>query len=142
MLSKTARIVSAVAVLFVMASVRPAVCEGWSLLHPFSSDSTTETTPKKPTPRPVAKPAAQPPSTIDKVVAAPKNLLTKVGNTITGKKAEQPKPSQMVAIPKGPTIQPNGKTETKSWLPSMFQPKPPEKPKDVPEWLGRERVAF
>jgi hypothetical protein len=138
MLSRIAGIVSAGAVLAVLG-LGPNECKGWSLLHPFSSDGATETQPKRPAP----KPAATPPTTMDKVLAPPKALFTKVGNTITGKKPEPPKPSRMVAIPKGPTIQPRN-TETKSWLPSMFQPKPAEKPKDkdVCEWLGRERVEL
>jgi hypothetical protein len=136
MVLRTARILSAAVVLILIVGVRPASCDGWSILHPFSSDTTTETKPKKP----VTKPAPKTPTTWDKVVAAPGNAITKVGNTITGKKPDPPKASQFVAVPKGPTIQPQKKKETKSWLPSLFRPKEPEKPKDVSEWLAKERL--
>lgn len=136
MVAGASRVLSIVAALTLLVGAQPAVCLG-SSLWPFSSDSTTETKPKPPAAKPAPKPAPKPPSTLDKVVAAPKNLLTKVGDTLTGKKPAPPKTSQMVAVPK--PLQPP-KKPSKSWLPSLFQPKEPEKPKNVGEWLSKDRL--
>jgi hypothetical protein len=75
---------------------------------------------------------------LDKIVAAPKNLFTKVGDTLTGKKPTPPKPSQMVAIPRG--LQSPARKESKSWFSSLFQPKEPENSKTVSDWLAKERL--
>jgi hypothetical protein len=134
MVVRTARVLPAiVATLILCAGVRPSQCEAWSLLHPFSSDGTpaAKPQPKKPAPKP---------STLDKVVAAPGNVLTKVGNTITGKKPEPPKAtSQMYATSRLPDIQPP-KKESKSWVPSFLKPEEPKKPKTVSDWLSKNRL--
>jgi hypothetical protein len=137
MVVKTTWLLSAVvAMLILLADVRPAVCEGGSIWNPFSSDSATEAKSKKN----ISKTSTKQPSTWDKVVAAPSNLLTKVGDTLTGKKSEPKKTSaNMVAYPTPPAIQ-TKKPESKSWLDKMFQPKEPEKSKDVKDWLGKSRL--
>jgi len=129
MLIRTARVwLGVTAMLVLFGGVRPAVCEGWSLLHPFSSDSTAQSKPPKPTPN-------QPLPT-----TGSKTFFSKVSDKITGKKPEPVKPAPgMYATPKPPVIQPP-KQEKKSWLGSMFQPKEPEKAKSVPDWMKQPRV--
>ena len=134
MIAKLWRAVPAVAAaLILFAGVRPTECKAWSVWNPFasSSDKAAEAKPKKT--------VKKQPSTLDKVVAAPKNMFNAVGNTITGKKPEPKKPtSQMYATMKAPAIHPPKKE--KSWLPSWMKPEEPKKDKTVSEWLTKERL--
>ena len=138
MVVKTARVLSAVvATLVVFGGVRPGVCEAWSLLHPFTFDSTPDPKPR----RPVVKAPPKPPSTMDQVIAAPGKMVTTVSNTITGKKPDPPKATpNMFAYQAPQTIQ-APKKESKSWISSMFQPEEPPKPKTVNDWLKHDRVG-
>ena len=80
MLRRIWRVLAAVVVMLILlADVRPAVCKAASLLSPISAVTNTVTKTTK-------KVANTSVSTLKKVVAAPKNLLTKIGKTITGKK--------------------------------------------------------
>jgi hypothetical protein len=140
MVAKTARVFSAcLAMLVLLAGVRPAVGEGWSILHPLTFGSTSDAKPKQPVMQ--SQPTQKPPSTFSQIVAAPGNLATKVGNTITGKKPEPVKaPAAMYARPTPPVIAPPPKKESKSWVSSWFQPEEPKKPKSVSDWMGQPRV--
>ena len=82
MVGRIARILSASVMVVLLADVRPALCEGWSLLHPFSSETTSETKPKRPTPKTVKKE----PSTLNKVGTGTKNFFNKTGETLGLKK--------------------------------------------------------
>ncbi len=80
MIERTRKILSAVVVLSILLiNVQPTVCQAASLFSPITyiGNSVMKTTKK------VANTSV---STVKTVVAAPKNLLTKVGKTITGKK--------------------------------------------------------
>jgi hypothetical protein len=136
MVAKTGRLLTVFgATLILFAGLRPAECEAWSLLHPLTFDSTPETKPRAP----VLKTAEKTPSTFDQIAAAPGKLATKVGDTITGKKAEPAKPpATMYARPKPPVMPP--KKASSSWVPSWLQPAEPAKPKSVPDWMGKPRV--
>jgi hypothetical protein len=126
MVVKTARILSPfVAMLILFAGLRPAVCQAWSILHPL----TFSTTPKPP---------PKPPSTLDKIVAAPVNLVTSVGNTITGKTPPAPKTTTTLFARVSQPTPP--KPASSSWVPAFLQPQPPAKPKSVSDWLSKPRV--
>jgi hypothetical protein len=135
MVAKTARVLSAVvAMLIVFAGVRPGVCEGWSLLHPLTFESTPETKPIRPT----LKAPPKPPTAMDQIAAAPKNAW----NTMTGKKPDPPKATPgMYASVKPPVIQQPPKKESKSWISSMFQPEEPKKSPTVNDFMKKDRVG-
>jgi hypothetical protein len=133
MVVRITRILAAAAVMALFTNMQPAVCHGWSLLHPFSSDATTNTKTKKMVVKPVKK---QQPSTLDKLAAGTKNFFNKTGETLGLKKPETKKPT--VAYPKA-SIQSQKKDESKSWLGSMFKPAEPKKPTSVSEWIGQPR---
>jgi len=130
--TKTAKILGVVAILLMWIGARPDVGYGWSW-NPFSSASTTETRSKKP----ISKTAQKSPSTWSKVTSGTKGFFTKVGNTLTGKKSAPKKTAKpQYAFPKSRVQK---KEESKSWFSSWFQPKEPEKPKTVSEWMDRSK---
>jgi hypothetical protein len=81
------------------------------------------------------------------VVSAPKNLATKVGNTLTGKKTVQKQPiNPYTSAAKPKLVSPQPPAQNKSWFGSLFQSKtpPPEPNKKMPiaDWVGQKRVAW
>ena len=92
MVAKIVRILSVCLVLVLLADVQPALCDGWSLPNPFSSDK-DKADAKKPAPKPAPKAVKKQPSTLDKVGADTKQFFTKVGDTLTFKKSEPKKTS-------------------------------------------------
>jgi hypothetical protein len=130
MVVRIARILSAGVMLVVLAGVRPAMCEGWSLSNPFASK--TETTRKS-----VTKPAKKEPSMLEKFGTGTKNFFNKTGEAIGLKKPEAKKPQY--ASPTPPKIQALKKPETKSWVSRMFQPEEPPKPTNVKDWMAQPR---
>jgi hypothetical protein len=136
MMARTGRILTVfVAALVLFAGQRPAPCQAWSILHPLTFDSTPQPKPKTT----VLKSTQKPPSTFDQIVSAPKNLVTKVGDTITGKKSEPVKPSPtMIARPTPPVL--NTPKKSSSWVPSWLQTEQPKPAKTVPEWMAQPRV--
>jgi hypothetical protein len=134
MVVRIARILSISTLLILLTVVQPAKCEGWSLLHPFSSDTTTDTKPK----RPVYKTAKQEPSTWNKVTTGTKSFFSKTGEKLGLKKPEAKKPQY--ATPRMPPVAAQKKNESKSWLGSMFKPEEPAKPKTVSDWMANPRV--
>ena len=133
MVVRIARILSASVILVLLADGRPAVCEGWSLPNPFSSESKTEPKSKKP----VLKTAKKQPSALEKMSTGTKNFFNKTGETLGLKKPEPKKPGYAVA--KAPPIQPRKKADSKSWLGSVFQSEEPKKDKTVPEWMDNNK---
>jgi hypothetical protein len=105
--------------------VRPARCEGWSLLDPFGSGK-KDTTPQRYVPK------TQPePSLWDKTSAGTKNILNKTGETLGLKKPTVKKPTMAYAKP--PKLYPKAK-DSPSWFAKMFQPEE-KKPKTVGDWM-------
>ena len=132
MVVRIARILSACAVLVLLADLRPAVSEGWSLPNPFSSE--TKTTVKKP----VTKTTKQEPSVLEKVGSGTKKFFSQAGETLGLTKPEAKKPKYATATP--PKIQSSKKAESKSWLSNPFQSEEPKKPKTVSEWMNNKRL--
>lgn len=133
MIVKIMRILAASAMMLLLADVRPATCEGWSILHPFSSsESKQETKTRQPAP----KTARQESSTLDKMGQGTKKFFSQTGETLGLKKPEPKKPTYATAKP--PVIQPPPKKESKSWFGSMFQPEE-KKPKTVGEWMSQNK---
>ncbi len=130
MLARTAKILATSIVLFLFVGVRPAMCEGWSILNPFSSSSESK---KETVKKPAFKSAAKKePSTLDKMGQGTKNFFNKTGETLGLKKPEPRK--ALYATAKQPTLQ-TKKKESKSWFDKTFGPSEPEKPTDVHEWM-------
>ena len=125
-------------VLVLLADVRPALCDGWSLPNPFASDKDKTKAKAK---KPVAKPVKKPPSALDKIGAGTKNFFTSVGDTLTGKKSEPKKdPSKQYAYPKSPGSKAQPKNDaSKSWLPSWLRPEEPKPPKNIDDFMGLPR---
>jgi hypothetical protein len=134
MVVRIARILSASLVLALLADVRPAKCDGWSLANPFSSSTKTTEVKRKPAPKATTKD----PSVLQKLGTGTKNFFNKTGEAIGLKKPEAKKSHYATATPKPRNIQPV-KKESKSWLPSFMQPEEPKKPKNVSEWLAQPR---
>jgi len=137
MMARTGRILTVfLATLVLFAGQWPSVCHAWSIWHPLTFDSTPQ-----PKPRTTAlKSTQKPPSTFDQIVSAPKNLVTKVGNTITGKKSEPVKPPPtMIARPTPPVL--DSPKKSSSWVPSFLQTEQPKPAKTVPEWMAQPRVG-
>jgi hypothetical protein len=130
--ARIARVLLVCAVLVLWVVVQPAVCEGWSLLQPFSSDASAETKAKKP----VAKTVKKEPSALDKVGTGTKSFFNKTGETLGLKKPEAKKPTY--ASPRRPDIQ-RPKKPSKSWL-DMFKAEEPKRPESVPEWMNNKRL--
>jgi len=137
MVARIAQIAMVGLMLVLLAAVRPAPCNGWSLLNPFASDKDkTEAKAKKP----VAKPVKKPPSTLDKIGAGTKNFFTSVGNTLTGKKSQPKKaPSKPYAYPQSPGSKTQKKDDSKSWFGSWFKPEEPKPPKTIDDWMSQPR---
>jgi hypothetical protein len=133
MVVRIARVLSAGVMLVLLANVRPAVCEGWSLLHPFSSDTKSDVKPKKAVPKAVKKE----PSALEKVGTGTKNAFIHTAEALGLKKPEAKKPQYAYATP--PKVQPTKKKESKSWAGSLFQPEEQPKPKNVPEWMMQNK---
>jgi hypothetical protein len=133
MAAKISRILSACVLLALLANARPSVCEAWSLLHPFSSETDTKLQ------GPAARPTKKEPSTLDKVGAGTKNFFSKTGETLGLKKAQPKKPLYVSATPKQPVINQPKKNNSKSWFPWMKSEEPP-RPKNVPEWMENRRL--
>ena len=131
MITRLTKTLLGVALLAAYGSMRPAVCEAWSLLHPFSSDADTA---KQPVPQLVKKE----PSALEKVGTGTKNFFNKTGETLGLKKPEPKKPQYANPIP--PRIQPKAKDEQKSWLGQMFGPEEREKLKSVSDWMQNPRL--
>ena len=132
--ARIVRVLSASVAVALLAGAIPTVCEGWSLLSPFSSDT-------KPDPRrPISMVAQKQPSTMDKVGTGTKNFFNKTGETLGLKKPDPKRPLYAVARP--PTILPPKKTESKSWVSSLspFKSSEPEKPKTVRDWMSNKRL--
>ena len=127
MIVRIAKILVIAVVVTLLAAVRPAWCEGWSLLHPFGSNSDPDTTTKKFTRK------TQPEPTLwQKTSSGTKNLFNKTGETLGLKKPESKKPTMAYAKP--PVIYAK-KKEEQSWFGKMFQPEE-KKPKTVNEWMS------
>jgi hypothetical protein len=135
MVVRITRVLSASVILALLVNVMPAVCDGWSLSNPFSSDTKTQAL-KQTAPKPVKKE----PSALEKLGTGTKNFFSKTGEALGLKKPEPKKPLYATAVARPQTIPSSKKTETKSWLPSMFQPEEPKKPKTVSEWIGNKRL--
>ena len=133
MVVRIARVLSAGVVFVLLANVRPAVCEGWSLLHPFSSDTKAET--KKTTPG--VKTVKKEPSVLEKFGTGTRSFFNKSAETLGLKKPEPKKPQYAYAVP--PKVQPPRKKESKSWLGSLFQPEEPPEPKNVSDWMSQNK---
>jgi hypothetical protein len=125
--------------LVLLVNGMPAVCNGWSLLHPFSSDTKT-VAPKKPSLNPFNPVLKKEPSAMEKFGTGTKNFFNKTGETLGLKKAEPKRPQYATAVPKSQTIPSSKKTETKSWFSNMFQSEEPKKPPTVSEWIGNKRL--
>jgi hypothetical protein len=133
MVVRIARILSASLVLVLWANVRPATCEGWSLPNPFSSETKTKAKQK-----PVVRAVKKEPSVLEKLGTGTRSFFSRAGETLGLKKPEPKKYSYASAVP--PKTQSVNRAETKSWLPSMFQPEEPKKPKTVSEWMDNKRL--
>ena len=131
---RIARMLPAGIALLALAGVRPPECQAWSLLHPFSSDTTTQTAPPQPPPKPVKKE----PSMLQKMGTGTKNFFNRAGEAVGLKKPEPKEPQYARIVP--PTLVPPKKPESKSWMSSMFGSNEPEKPKNVSDWLGNDRL--
>jgi hypothetical protein len=107
------------------ADVRPASCEGWSLLNPFGASGKTKTTKK------FGYKTQPEPSLWQKTTSGTKNVFNKTGETLGLKKPTVQRPTQAFARP--PALTPQ-KKESQSWLGKMFQPEP-KKPKTVGDWM-------
>jgi len=130
MLGRSTKVLATSVMLFVLVGSRPALCEGWSILNPFSSSSDSK---KEEAKKPAFKSAAKKdPSTLDKMGQGTKNFFNKTGETLGLKKPEPKKP--LYATAKQPTLQ-TKKKESKSWFDKTFGPSESEKPKDVHEWM-------
>jgi hypothetical protein len=127
MLLKLTRTVLIGAILAAYAGARPAVCEAWSLFHPFSSDDQAAK-------KPVARSVQKPPSAWDKVTTGTKNFFSKTGEAVGLKKPEPKKPVPQCAYVRPQVIQ-KKKPESKSWFSSWFKPEEPEKRTDVVGWM-------
>jgi len=139
MVAKIARIAVAGLMLVLLAAVRPAQCDGWSLPNPFASDKgKTET--KAKAKKSVLKPAKKPPSTLDKIGTGTKNFFTGVGNTLTGKKAEPKKASSKpYANSQSPGSKTQKKDESKSWFGSLFKSEEPKPAKSIDGFMSLPR---
>jgi hypothetical protein len=139
MVVRIARILSACGVLILLTGGRPTVCEGWSLLSPFSSDAKTDAKAKKPGTTAVNR-VKKEPSTLDKVGAGTKKFFNKTGETLGLKKPEPKKFGY--ANPQAPRVQPARKPEQKSWLGSLspFKSEEPPRPRNVSEWMSNKRL--
>jgi hypothetical protein len=126
------RIVPAMVLLLVLADVRPAACEGWSLPNPLSSATKTESKAQSH----ASKTAKKEPSALDKLGAGTTSFFRKTGETLGLKKPESKK--VVYASPQSRRIQPPAKQESSSWL-SWMKPKEPEKEKDVRGWLKNSK---
>jgi len=131
MTAKHARILGIAALLAACVLARPAVCQAWSLLHPFSSDSQAKAK------EPVVRTAQKPPTAWDSVTSGTKNFFNKTGEAI-GLKKPAKKTMPQYAYAKPPVIQ-KQKPEKQSWIGSLFKPTEPKKPKDVGEWMERSK---
>jgi hypothetical protein len=131
MIARLTRIVLIGVLLAAYIQARPAVCEAWSLLHPFTSDDQAAANAKKPT----YIGAKTQPSTWDKATGSTKSFFSKTGEAIGLKKPDAKKPTPSYAYVKPPVLQ-NKKAESTSWLGSWFKPKEPDKPKTVGEWMN------
>jgi hypothetical protein len=136
MVAKIARILSACGVLILLTDARPAVCEGWSLLHPFTFNAKTESQTKKPATVAV-KNVKREPSLLEKAGTGTKQFFNQAGETLGLKKAAPKKPQYATAIP--PRIQPPKKPESKPWY-SRLMPEEPKKDKTVNDWLSKPRL--
>jgi hypothetical protein len=133
MVVRIVRILSIV-VLLLLADLRPASCEGWSLPNPFSSDAKTDA--KK---RTTTRTTRQEPSTWNKVGTGTKNFFSKTGETLGLKKPETKKP--LYASPAPRVIKPPArKQESKSWFGSLLKSEEPKKDKTVSEWMDKPRL--
>jgi hypothetical protein len=121
-------------VLGIYATMRPGVCEAWSL-WPFSSGDSAKAKAEKPAP----KASQQKPSTWSKVTSAPKNFFNKTGETLGLKKPEK-KQAPSFAYAK-PYVSQKKKPESKSWFGSLFASKEPKKDKSVSDWMGSTKQA-
>jgi hypothetical protein len=128
MIARIAKIFSMVVMLVLLTEARLGVCEGWSLPNPFSSE------PKTSSKKAAAKAAKKEPSTLDKIGTGTKGFFDKTGETLGLKKPAKKKPQYAAA--KSGALQNTKKTESKSWLGSVFQPEEPPKPKTVGEWMA------
>jgi hypothetical protein len=85
------------------------------------------------------------PSLLDKVGTGAKNLVTGIGDTLTGKKKPAPAPKKPIngyattSIKTGAAAKP---PEKQSWLTSMFSSKEPDKQKTPSEWIAGKRPDF
>jgi hypothetical protein len=132
MVVRISRILPAVVMLVLLADARLALCEGWSLPNPFSSESTPDA--KKKT----AFKTTKEPSAWEKASTGTKNFFSKTGETLGLKKREAKK--TLYANPAPRVVQPPAKKqESKSWLDSLFKPEEPKKPKNVGEWMENNK---
>lgn len=139
MILRIARVLAAGVMLVLLIDVQPATCEGWSL--PFFSSSDTKTKQNKPTPKKtvVTKTANKEPSMLDKMGTGTKSFFNKTGETLGLKKPEQKKPQY--ATMRSPAESAPKKTESKSWIPSMFKAEEPKKPTSVREWMETSKQS-
>lgn len=119
------------AVLTGLAGAQSVFAEGWSL-WPSAQQKSNQSTAKS---EPIAPPhKAQPePSALEKIGTGTKNFFTQIGNTLTGKKPEEPRKRMAgMATPSRPYSA--GKKESGSWMPSWLQAEE-QKPTTVPEYM-------
>ena len=133
MVAKISRILSAGLMVVLLANVHPALCGGWSLPNPFSSQSKNAA--KKKTH--ITKVAKKRPSVLDKIGLETKNFFDRAGETLGLKKPAPKKYGYARAL--GPRVQTHKKAESKSWLSPMFEPEEPKRPRNVTDWMGQPR---
>ena len=133
MIARIARILSVGLMVVLLAHVHPALCGGWSLPNPFSSQS--KNVAKKKTP--ITKVAKKKTSVLDKIGLETKNFFDRAGETLGLKKPAPKKYGYARAL--GPRVQTHKKAESKSWLSPMFEPEEPKRPRNVTDWMGQPR---
>jgi hypothetical protein len=143
MAANITRVLAAGVALAVLLQVGTARCNAGAWWNPFSSGKNekklvdgTSTSKKAP-----PKTTKASPTLAEKITAGPKNLATKISNTLTGKKPQQSarkKNEGIYAYPQNP-IQPQKKSS--SLVPSFFKPAEPERDQTVPDWMNHPRVG-
>ena len=115
-----------------LANVRPATCDGWSLPNPFSSTTKSETKTKTH----ITTVKTQEPSMLEKIGTGTKNFFDRTGEKLGLKKPASKKYDYATA--QKPHVHAS-KPSSKSWLSKMFAPRNPKKPKTVTDWMGQPR---
>ena len=133
MIIRIQRILLVVVLAALLANVQPALCGGWSIPNPFSSESKTASKKKAR----ITKVVKKEPSVLEKIGDGTKNFFDRIGETLGLK---QPAPKKYgYATAQAPRARGSKKTESKSWLPSILPPEESKKPKTVTDWMSQPR---